>query len=330
MAEIKPDSTPESAGTTNAAEVIPPVEAAAHVNAPRTRSKKTPAPAEPVALVEPSDTAVVEPVAVVEPTPVVEPVDTTAVETPAVDTTASDTPVVETKYPVTAPVATAAPVVVAEPAPADVPVTYDPITSASEPETIALAETTPVDHPVQEVVIVDAPVPPKKRTNRLAGLLYSLLATIVFTALFAAAVILIGLIAEGTVSLAFLTEPSFYFPSLLFFLALLIVTAVVNNAGWWTYIITSVLVGAAVYFGTAGILLLSAGVFDMTRQEANTFYFTALINPLTIAAALIAREVAIWTGAILGARGRKVRVRNVEAREAYEREQAELTPTATV
>ena len=304
MAELNPDNTP-----TTDAEVIPPVEAKDHVNAPRTRSKKVAAPAEPVALVEPTpvaDTAVVEPV---------------------------ETPVVETKYPVntpvTAPVETAVPVVVAEPAPADVPVTVDQITSSSSPETIALAETTPVDHPVQEVVIVDAPVAPKKKTNRLAGLLYSLLATVVFTALFAAAVIVIGLIADGAVSIAFLTEPSFYFPALLFFLALVIVIAIVNNAGWWTYIISSVVVGAAVYFGTAGILLLSAGVFDMSRQEANAYYFDALINPLTIAAALIAREVAIWTGAILGARGRKVRVRNAEAREAYEREQAELTPTAT-
>lgn len=302
-------TTPETSAT-DSTEVVPPleappVEAAAHVNAPRTGAKK-----------------------VVDPTPEVEPVDAAQP--------------VESKYPVTTPVpaepvvvaepVAAEPVVVAEPvvAPADVPVSYDQITPASEPETITLAETTPVDHPVQEVVIVDAPVAPKKKTNRLAGLLYSLLATVVFTALFAAAVIVIGLIANGAVSLSFLAQPSFYFPALLFFLALVIVVAVVNNAGWWTYIITSVAVGAGVYFGTAAILLISAGVATMSRQEANAFYFDALINPLTIAAALIAREVAIWTGAILGARGRKVRVRNAEAREAYEREQAELTPTATV
>jgi len=107
-----------------------------------------------------------------------------------------------------------------------------------------------------------------------------------------------------------------------------IVIAVVNTAGWWTYIITSVIVAAGVYFGTAGVLLVSAGVLSMTQQEANEVYFTALANPITIAAALIAREVAIWTGAILGHRGRKVRIRNAEAREAFEREQAELTPTA--
>jgi hypothetical protein len=273
MAEISSEKTPDT--TT---EVIPPVEAADHVNAPRTRAKKV-----------------------------------------------QQAEQVESKYPVTAPAVVAEP----EPAPADVPVSVEPITAASEPETITLAETTPADHPVQEVVIVDAPVPPKKKTNRLAGLLLSLLATLVFIVLFAAAVIVIGLVADGAVNIAFLTQPSFYFPALLFFLALLIVVAIVNNAGWWTYIISSVVVGAAVYFGTAGILLLSAGVAAMSRQEANTFYFDALVNPITIAAALVAREVAIWTGAILGARGRKVRVRNAEAREAYEREQAELTPTAT-
>ena len=40
-------------------------------------------------------------------------------------------------------------------------------------------------------------------------------------------------------------------------------------------------------------------------------------------AAVVAREVAIWTGAILSRRGRKLKARNAEARAAYEREAAE-------
>ena len=315
-------------GTPNADEVefSPPVEASHHVNAAR-------ATAEPVALVEPEvqeqSAERVEPRTQeqrVEQPEVVEPVETKyPVTTPVA--LAEPTPAVAEP----SPVAVAAPTPVAETtvAPADVPVSVEPITASSAPETIALAETTPEAHRPQEVVIVDAPVAPKKKSNRLAGLLFALLASVVFTALFALAVVVIGYVVNGNISISFLAQPSFYFPVLIFFLALVLVVAIVNNAGWWTYIITSVLVGAAVYFGTAGILLLSAGFLDMSRQEANAFYFGALVNPLTIAAALIAREVAIWTGAILGARGRKVRARNVEAREAYEREQAELIPTAT-
>lgn len=209
-----------------------------------------------------------------------------------------------------------------------VPVVAEPITASSDPETKVLAETTPEAHLVQEVIVVDAPVAPKKRTNRLAGIGFAALASILFTVLFAMAVFVIGFVANGRPSISFLASPTFYWPVVLFFLSLVIVIAVVNTAGWWTYIITSVVVAAGVYFGTAAVLLVLSGVLSMSQQEANAVYFAALANPITIAAALIAREVAIWTGAVLGRRGRKVRQRNVEAREAYEREQAELIPTA--
>lgn len=225
--------------------------------------------------------------------------------------------------------AATAPPVFNETIPAEaVPVSYDAITPASEPETLVMAQTTPVDHPYQEVIIVEAPVPPTKRGNRLAGLGFSLLASIVFAALFAAAVFVIRYLRTEAVDIAFLANINFYWPVVLFFAAMVIITIIVNNAGWWTYIFTSVLVGAAVYFGAAAIILLISGVGSMTQQEATAVYFAGLADPITIAAGLIAREVAIWTGAILGRRGRKVRVRNAEAREAYEREQAELTPTA--
>jgi hypothetical protein len=38
---------------------------------------------------------------------------------------------------------------------------------------------------------------------------------------------------------------------------------------------------------------------------------------------VIAREVAIWFGLAIAARGRRVRARNIQAREQYDRELAE-------
>lgn len=275
-----------------------PVPAAEHVNAPaaapvkRTRTAKA---AAPVAEAAPEEAAPVK----------TAPVKTAPVETAPVESVRAD------EVPVEA-----------------VPVTVEPITSSSAPETTVLAATTPDEHPVHEVIVVDAPVEPKKRSNRLAGIGFALLASIVFTVLFALAVFVIGVVANGSPSIGFLFSATFYWPVVLFFLSLVLVIAVVNTAGWWTYIITSVVVAAGVYFGTAAVLLVSSGVLAMSRQEADAVYFAALLNPITIAAALVAREVAIWTGAILARRGRTVRARNAEAREAYEREQAELVPTA--
>lgn len=207
----------------------------------------------------------------------------------------------------------------------EVPVVEEPITASADAETRVLAETTP---PQREVIVVDAPVPPRKRSNRVIGIAFALLASLVFAILFALALLVIGVVAEGTVSLAFLTSSAFYWPIVLFFLSLVIVIAIVNTASWWTYIVSSVIVAAGVYFGIAAVDLVLAGVLQMSRQEADATYLASLANPATIAAAIIAREVAIWTGAILGRRGRRVRARNAEEREAYEREQAALTPTA--
>lgn len=183
------------------------------------------------------------------------------------------------------------------------------------------------DQPVQQVVVVDAPIPPRNKGNRGLGTLFAFAATIVYTALFAIAVFLIGILSGGAQSFAFLSEPTFYFAPLFFFIGSVLVILVLNRAGWWSHIIGSVVVAVVVYFGTAGALLLAAGVFQMTRGEANDVYFAGLANPITIAAALIAREVAIWLGAILARRGRVLKVHNAQAREAFEREQAELIPT---
>lgn len=202
-----------------------------------------------------------------------------------------------------------------------VPVAQVP--AAQQPETAVLTETTP---PAHEVIVVDAPVPPRKKSNRGIGIALALLATVVFTGLLLAAAFGLSFVLGG--GIGFITDPQFYFPSLFFFLGLVIVTLVLNRAGWWSHIIGSVVVGAITWFGSASLLLVAAGMFTMNQGEANDTFFAALFSPILIIAALLAREVAIWTGAILARRGRSLRVRNAEAQEAYEREQAELIPTA--
>jgi hypothetical protein len=124
-----------------------------------------------------------------------------------------------------------------------------------------------------------------------------------------------------------LVDPTFYYPVLLFFIGELLVTVVLNRAGWWSHIIGSVVVGAIVWLGSASLVLVSAGMFSMNQTEANDTFYAALFSPILIVAALLAREVAIWTGAILARRGRRLKVVNAEARANFEREQAELLPT---
>jgi len=102
-----------------------------------------------------------------------------------------------------------------------------------------------------------------------------------------------------------------------------LVVLVVNRANWWVHIVGSIFVGLIVYFGTIGLGLLTTGIVQNTPAEAAARFSAQLLNPFVIIAALLAREVALWTGAILSRRGRKLRVRNAEAHEAWQREVAE-------
>jgi hypothetical protein len=179
----------------------------------------------------------------------------------------------------------------------------------------------------QQVVFVEAPLPPKKKGNRIVGSLFAVLATVVYGLVFAGVIALTYLAIGGKVPSSFISTPTFYFPIVLFLIGLVLVVLVVNRGGWWSYIIGSAFVALLVYFGTIGLLLLLDGVVAQTPAAASRAFQIGLRDPFVIAAALIAREIAIWTGAVIGRRGKRVKAKNIEAREAFDREQAALVAT---
>jgi hypothetical protein len=201
------------------------------------------------------------------------------------------------------------------------PVESAPVGTA-EPEAPVAVE------PAPQVIVVDAPVAPRPKGNRVAGILFSLLATVIYAILFSVAYVATNIAFGVGFDLTFITSLEFLFPTALFFVGMVLIVLILNRAGWWSHIFGSVIVGLIVLFGTASLLLVSAGMLTMTQQQANLFFYSALLQPTTIVAALLAREVAIWTGAVIARRGRKVKARNVEAHEKFERDQAELIPTS--
>jgi hypothetical protein len=179
----------------------------------------------------------------------------------------------------------------------------------------------------QEVVFVQQPLPPIKKGNRLVGAAFSLLAAVVYGAIFAGVMAVVSSIRGARIGVNFLLAPTFYIPIVLFLVGMILVVLVVNRAGWSTHIVGSLLVALFVYFGTVGMLLLLDGLIAKTPSAAAIGFQHGLQNPLVIAAALIAREVAIWFGALISWRGKRVKARNAVAREEFDREQAELAAT---
>jgi hypothetical protein len=178
------------------------------------------------------------------------------------------------------------------------------------------------ERPQQRVVYVDAPVPPRKKSNRGIGIVIALTSAIVFAILFAATIMGLFYASTGRTITDFVTQTSFFVPVILFAVGFVLLVVIANRANWWAYVLGSLFVGLFVYFGTILTLLLLGDILAATPDQAALAFSRALENPLVIAAGLLAREISLWTGAAISARGRRVKAKNLDAQEQFNLEQA--------
>lgn len=173
-----------------------------------------------------------------------------------------------------------------------------------------------------------APVPPAPKGNRRGGTLIALLGTVAFAVVYAAVsffVISASVQGVGAVQafVSYLATAAFIVPVLVFAIALILIVLVVNRAGWWAYVLGGFFVAVLVYFGGIAGALVHVQAWGWQPQEQYDFVRSLTMDPLTLAGAIVAREVSIWTGAWIALRGRKVKARNAAAREEFERRFAE-------
>lgn len=254
------------------------------------------------------DAAVERAAAVGEPDEEPEPV---VVEAEVPDPVAAEAVRRETFVPATAP----------ETPPAT-PVVNDPFAGAEAPVAGAAAVTA-----VQpRAIYVQAPEAPKNKGNRAFGILVGLLATVVFAALYAGAgyLLFLGSAGEqaGELTVQFVSRAVFWVPVAVFFLAFALLVAIVNRGAWWCYAVFGLLVGVVVYLSYVGGALLTVQAWTLTVEEASAFVSARWLDPFAILAGVFARELPIWFGGWIAARGRQVTARNRDAYEAYERELA--------
>ncbi|WP_440710150.1 hypothetical protein [Herbiconiux sp. YIM B11900] len=169
-----------------------------------------------------------------------------------------------------------------------------------------------------------APVPPAPKGNRGGGTLIALLGTVAFAVIYAAVsffVISASVQGAGAVQafVSYLATAAFIIPVLVFAVALILIVLIVNRAGWWAYVLGGFFVAVLVYFGGIAGALIHVQAWGWQPQEQYDFVRSLTMDPLTLAGAVVAREVSIWTGAWIALRGRKVKARNAAAREEFER-----------
>lgn len=195
------------------------------------------------------------------------------------------------------------------------------------------------DHPMA-ALYTQSPIPPDLKGNRGAGVLIALLGTIGFAIVYAGALALwlapifppSRYLSDGL--LPWLTSWPIIATTAAFFVALAIVVLIVGRAGWWAYVLGGFLVAAFVwavstvalaYFGTPyetpqEMIGGALGGFGNWQEIVHRFGLSAP----ALAAALVAREVTVWFGAWIGARGRRMKAKNAAALAEYEEALADV------
>ncbi len=201
---------------------------------------------------------------------------------------------------------------------------YEPAVTPSEPayETVVAAPVIPAPSPI----FVQAPEAPRPRGNRAAAGAIGLLAAVSFAVLYLLAALGLEAIAGdvtidniGTAALAAVGTFGLWVPTVVFFLAFWLLGAVINRGRWGVWVITGLLVGVAAYGGHLLGQLFEAPFWTLTATEGATLVEGQLLAPLAIAAFIFGRELTIWFGAWVAARGKRVTELNIEAQREYER-----------
>jgi hypothetical protein len=198
----------------------------------------------------------------------------------------------------------------------------EPVAEHREPaaETVAVSPVSP------QPIFVQAPEAPRPRGNRGAAAAIGLLAALAFAVLYLAVWLAVGAASGevtldnvGTVALDALASWSLWVPVVVFFLAFWLLGAIINRGRWGSWVIFGLLVGLASYGGYLLGQLFQEQFWAMTASQGAELMGEHLLAPLAIASFIIGRELTIWFGAWVAARGRRVTELNIEAQREYER-----------
>lgn len=186
------------------------------------------------------------------------------------------------------------------------------------------------DHPMA-ALYMQSPMPPEMRGNRGAGVLIALLATVAFALVYAGVLALwlaptyppSTFLSDGLLPLVM----SWGFAAAVvgFFVGFALLVLIVGRAGWWAYVLGGLLV--AIF--TWGATLAGSALAERFSGEVVSLQPLQLLAEYglvfqVLAAGIVAREVSVWFGAWIGARGRKMKRLNAEAITEYETALAEV------
>ncbi len=196
----------------------------------------------------------------------------------------------------------------------------------------AAAATAPVaDEPTRVVggaqpIFVQAPEAPRPRNNRGAAGAIGLLAALVFAALYLAATLGLGLLTGsvqsadlGQAALSALTTWGLWVPTVAFYFGFWFLGALINRGRWGHWVVWGLVVGVVAWAGHLLGVLFAAPFWMITARQSFELLQDNVLAPLAIVAFILGRELTIWFGSWVAARGRRISEINAEAQREYER-----------
>lgn len=206
------------------------------------------------------------------------------------------------------------------------PVATTAVAAAAAADTVAAPA--PAYASSAQPIFVQAPEAPRPRGNRGAAGAIGLLAALAFAVLSFGVLFAFGYFYGGLggvqndpaeLALAVIGSWTFWMPVIVFYLGFWLLGAVLNRARWAHWVIWGLLVGVAAYAGSLLGILFQAPFWDLTARQGMDLLQASLFSPLPILAFVLGRELTVWFGAWVAARGRRISALNDEAQREYER-----------
>lgn len=175
-------------------------------------------------------------------------------------------------------------------------------------------------------IFVQAPEAPRPRGNRGAAGAIGLLAALAFAVLYLAATLGLGLLTGdvqtsglGQAALAALGTWGLWVPTVAFYFGFWFLGALINRGRWGHWVVWGLIVGVVAWLGHLLGVLFAAPFWMVTPRQAVDLLQDNVLAPLAIVAFVLGRELTIWFGAWVAARGRRITELNAEAQREYER-----------
>ncbi|MDQ1123365.1 ABC transporter [Microbacterium trichothecenolyticum] len=193
------------------------------------------------------------------------------------------------------------------------------------------ASTSVADQPTRTIgaaqpIFVQAPEAPRPRANRGAAGAIGLLAALAFAVLYLAATLGLGLLTGdvqtsdlGQAALAALATWGLWVPTVAFYFGFWFLGALINRGRWGHWVVWGLTVGVVAWLGHLLGVLFAAPFWMVTPRQAVDLLQDNVLAPLAIVAFVLGRELTIWFGAWVAARGRRITELNAEAQREYER-----------